>query len=175
MDHIDRCIVDILQKNARTPVKVIASEVDLSSPAVCARIERLEKSGVLTGYQAQVSGPAVGYLVKAFINLEVEPDQKPDFFSYIEACRHVVECNCVTGDYSMLIEVCFHTTQELDQFVSALQKYGRTKTQIVFSTYVEHRGIMLAPEDSMPGAEASSKKSKRKHAAAEEPAPAEEK
>ena len=47
MDHIDRCIVDILQHNARLPVKEIASRVSLSSPAVCARIERLEKSGVL--------------------------------------------------------------------------------------------------------------------------------
>ena len=48
MDHIDRCIVDILQHNARLPVKEIASRVSLSSPAVCARIERLEKSGVAT-------------------------------------------------------------------------------------------------------------------------------
>ena len=38
MDHIDRCIVDILQHNARLPVKEIASRVSLSSPAVCARI-----------------------------------------------------------------------------------------------------------------------------------------
>ena len=163
MDHIDRCIVDILQKNARTPVKVIASEVSLSSPAVCARIERLENSGILTGYQAQVSGPAVGYLVKAFINLEVVPEQKPAFSPYIASCRNVVECNCVTGDYSMLIEVCFHTTQELDLFVTELQKYGRTKTQIVFSTYVEHRGIMLAPEDNLSEPESSQKKSKRKN------------
>ena len=44
MDHIDRCIVDILQHNARLPVKEIASRVSLSSPAVCAHIERLEKS-----------------------------------------------------------------------------------------------------------------------------------
>ena len=165
MDHIDRCIVDILQKNARTPVKVIASEVSLSSPAVCARIERLEKNGVLTGYQAQVDGPSVGFLVKAFINLEVEPDQKPDFSPYIESCRNVVECNCVTGEYSMLIEVWFHTTQELDQFVNELQKYGRTKTQIVFSTYVEHRGIMLAPEDLLQDNEHSGKKGRKKSTA----------
>ena len=46
MDHIDRCIVDILQHNARLPVKEIASRVSLSSPAVCARIERLEKCGL---------------------------------------------------------------------------------------------------------------------------------
>ena len=112
MDHIDRCIVDILQHNARLPVKEIASRVSLSSPAACARIERLEKSGVLAGYQAMINVTAIGYLVKAFINLEVEPDQKPAFYPYIESCTNVVECSCVTGDYSMLIEAYFHTTQE---------------------------------------------------------------
>lgn len=64
MDHIDRSIVDILQHNARLPVKEIASRVSLSSPAVCARIERLEKSGVLAGYQATINVTAIGYLVK---------------------------------------------------------------------------------------------------------------
>lgn len=144
MDHIDRRIVDILQANARTPIKEIASRVSLSSPAVCARIDRLEKSGILTGYQAQISVTAAGYLVKAFINLEVEPEQKAEFYPYISSCQNVIECNCVTGDYSMLIQACFHTTQELDQFVGYLQKFGRTNTQIVFSTAIEHRGLPLS-------------------------------
>ena len=126
------CIRD-RQHNARLPVKEIASRVSLSSPAVCARIERLEKSGVLAGYQAMINVTAIGYLVKAFINLEVEPDQKPAFYPYIESCTNVVECSCVTGDYSMLIEAYFHTTQELDQFVNYLQKFGRTRTPVSYT------------------------------------------
>lgn len=81
MDHIDRCIVDILQHNARLPVKEIASRVSLSSPAVCARIERLEKSGVLAGYQAMINVTAIGYLVKAFINLEDRTRTKTSLLS----------------------------------------------------------------------------------------------
>ena len=138
MDNIDRKILTILQQNARTPLKVIAEQVFLSSPAVSSR---LETAGFITGYQAQLSGMAMGYQIKAFINLEVEPSQKPEFYPYIESVPNVMECNCVTGDYSMLIEVCFHTTQELDQFINQLHRFGRTRTQIVFSTPVEHRGI----------------------------------
>ena len=141
MDNIDRKILTILQQNARTPLKVIAEQVFLSSPAVSARIERLETAGYITGYQAQLSSMAMGYQIKAFINLEVEPSQKPEFYPYIESVPNVMECNCVTGDYSMLVEVCFHTTQELDQFINQLHRFGRTRTQIVFSTPVEHRGI----------------------------------
>ena len=49
----------------------------------------------------------------------------------------------------MLIEAYFHTTQELDQFVNYLQKFGRTRTQIVFSTCVEHRGIPLSEDSTL--------------------------
>lgn len=71
MDRIDRKIIDILQTNARAPLKEIADRVFLSSPAVSARIAKLEKDGVLTGYQAQVAPLKLGQLVKAFINLEI--------------------------------------------------------------------------------------------------------
>ena len=66
MDRIDRKIIDILQTNARAPLKEIADRVFLSSPAVSARIAKLEKDGVLTGYQAQVAPLKLGQLVKAF-------------------------------------------------------------------------------------------------------------
>ena len=143
MDHIDEQIIDILHENARTPLKVIASKVFLSSPAVSARIERLENTGVIKGYTAKVDPSELGYHIKAFINLEVKPGQKADFYPYIKECDGVVECNCVTGDYSMLIEVMFRSTDELDHFIGELQKFGSTKTQIVFSTSVENRGIPL--------------------------------
>ena len=67
MDHIDRKIIDLLQNNARAPLKEIADHVFLSSPAVSARMARLESSGTITGYQAQVDAPKLGYMVKAFI------------------------------------------------------------------------------------------------------------
>ena len=60
---------------------------------------------------------------------------------FVKACSNVIECNCVTGDYSMVLEVLFPSTIELDQFIGELQRFGRTKTLIVFSTSVEHRGI----------------------------------
>ena len=83
LDNIDRKIIEMLQKNARIPVKEIAKEVFLSSPAVSARIEHLEKTGLITGYHAQINPVFLGYHIKAFINLEVEPYQKKDFYPFI--------------------------------------------------------------------------------------------
>lgn len=143
LDNVDKEIIRILQNNSRIPLKYIADKVFLSSPAVSARIEKMEKEGIITGYSLHVNPLYFGYYVKAFINLEVQPVQKKEFYPYIEACPNVIECNCVTGEYSMLIEVVFKTTMELDSFIGQLQKFGKTQTQIVFSTSVDHRGITV--------------------------------
>lgn len=142
MDNsIDLQILNILQKNGRISLKELAEQVYLSSPAVSSRIEQLEKNHIIQGYQAVINPIKMGYHIKAFVNLEVEPIQKKEFYPYIQTCVNVIECNCVTGDYSMLLEVLFPSTYELDAFIGELQRFGRTKTLIAFSTCVEHRGI----------------------------------
>lgn len=143
LDHIDREILDMLQENARISLKEIAEKVFLSSPAVSARIDNLMECGYIEGFHARINVEKMGFHVKAFINLEVSPVDKQEFYPYIKSCKNVVECNCVTGDYSMLMEVLFPNTDELDQFIGELQRFGRTKTLIVFSTPVEYRGLQI--------------------------------
>lgn len=143
LDAADRKILNLLMQNGRMPIKEIAKEVFLSSPAVSARITALEQAGFIKGYQAIVDADALGYRIKAFIHLEVAPEDKKKFYPFIEGCNNVIECNCVTGEYSMVLEVLFESTTQLDQFIGELQEYGRTKTLIVFSTSVDHRGIIL--------------------------------
>jgi len=139
LDATDEKILEILQNNARTSLKDMAEQVSMSPTAVGARIDRMLEEGVLEGFTTRLNPEAMGHYVKAFINLEVDPVQKNEFYPYIESVLNVVECNCVTGDFSMLIEVRFPTTNDLDQFIGELQRFGKTKTQIVFSTCVKHR------------------------------------
>ena len=141
LDYVDRKILGILQKNARTSLKDIAAHVFLSSPAASARIEKLEKEGYIDGYHASVNKEKMGYGIKAFINIIVDAAHKETFLDRVMACPNVVECNCITGDYAMLLEVAYPNTEELEAFVAGLQSYGKTQTQIVFSTAIEHREI----------------------------------
>lgn len=143
MDQIDQKLLAILQENARMPLKAIASQVFLSAPAVSARIEKLEAQQLITGYHAQIDQQKLGYHITAFISLELSAQQKPEFYPFIAACPNVLECSCVTGVYSMLIKVAFPSTQELDQFIGELSRFGNTSTQIVFSTPVPHRNIAV--------------------------------
>ena len=128
LDNIDKMIITMLQENARMSLKEIAQKVYLSSPAVSARIDTLVQNGYIQGFHARINPIKLGYHIKAFINLEVAPVQKPEFYPFIKTCPNVVECNCVTGNYSMLLKVVFPSTMELDTFIGQLQKFGRTST-----------------------------------------------
>ena len=141
LDEVDEKILAMLQDNARVSLKDIGAEVSMSPTAVGTRIDRMLAEGVLEGFTTKLNPEAMGHYIKAFINLEVSPEQKAEFYPYIDSVLNVVECNCVTGEYSMLIEVEFLDTEELDDFINNLQKFGKTRTQIVFSTPVEHRGL----------------------------------
>lgn len=150
MDKIDKQILSMLQKNARTPLKVLAEKVFLSSPAVSSRIKQLENDGVITGYRAEVDPAKLGCFITAFINIAMDVEKRKTFYEFAEKCPNVLECNFITGDYSLLLKVVFPTTLELDGFVGEIQKFGKTQTTIVFSTPIKSRGISIECQDISP-------------------------
>ena len=148
MDKIDIKLITLLQENARYPLKFLASQVFLSAPAVSSRINKLEKQGIILGYNTVIDKQKLGYHITAFINLEMTPNQKAEFYPFIHSCPNVLECNCVTGTYSIMLKVAFPSTMELDTFIGHLQQYGNTQTQIVFSTAVPPRGVGIETDET---------------------------
>ncbi len=55
LDQVDFRIMELLQKNARMTLKDIAAQVYLTSPAVSARIDKMERFGVIEGYHARIN------------------------------------------------------------------------------------------------------------------------
>lgn len=143
LDKIDIQILKILQNNARVPVSQIAKEVFVSSPTVSTRIEELTEMGIIKGYYTEIDNSAFSNVIKAYIDMEVSPSKKNELYEYLINTPQVMECNRVTGEYSLLIKVVFKNTLEMDKFINTLQLYGRTKTQIVFSTIIGHRGVII--------------------------------
>ena len=137
MDAIDKKILALLTENARLPLKQIAAEVFLSSPAVAARIQRLEQDGIITGYHAAVAQEKLGNRITAFIQVVLPPESKEKFAELALRSPCVLECYHVTGPYSMLMKTSFQDTTQMEHFVADVQQFGTTQTQIVFSRVTE--------------------------------------
>ena len=148
MDSTDRKILALLQQNARMTVKELAGRVSLSAPSVAARIQKMEESGVIAGYHAVINTEMAGYPIRAFIQSQVNVKSRADFFKHVKRRREVVACHCITGDYDMLIEGVFPRTRDISSFVESLQEFGETKTYIVFSEIIEHRGLQIETDET---------------------------
>lgn len=148
MDRIDRALVKYLQENARYSLKQLSEKVFLSSPAVAARIEKLQREGIITGFHADIALDKIDYHIVAFINVEMAPKDKPAFILFIKDEPSVLECNIVSGSYTMLLKAAFQSTVDMDRFISKVQRYGSTETHIVFSTPIPARTIMMQDEIS---------------------------
>jgi Lrp/AsnC family transcriptional regulator, leucine-responsive regulatory protein len=78
VDSIDRHLVELLRTNARLSYAELARQVGLSAPAVHERVGKLESSGVLRGYHADVDPEAVGLGVTALIGVVQDSSEDID-------------------------------------------------------------------------------------------------
>ncbi|KRN09277.1 AsnC family transcriptional regulator [Liquorilactobacillus mali KCTC 3596 = DSM 20444] len=145
MDEIDLKIVSTLQKDARISLKKLADICFISAPAVSTRLTHLEERGIIKNYQTSIDYKILGYPIKAYVSLRLSPKDKDDFYPYIKSVGNVISCDCVTGSYSQIITCYFKSTRALDNFINDIQRFGETKTQIVFSTSVIQRPLELNP------------------------------
>ena len=90
MDDLDRKILALLAKNARMPVKEIAEQVALTSPAVSSRIHKLETDGIIGGYTVTLNRPADRVYVDALISLSVAPSKHEAFVFLVALALHIV-------------------------------------------------------------------------------------
>lgn len=112
LDKVDQKIIEILNNNARTPSKEIASELkksghDVSDRTIRKRIERLEKSGIIKGYKAvltDVSGineyQAILMKIKPSKSLEMVKNSIKEFV--IKLDNYLLISN-MEGEWNMLI------------------------------------------------------------------------
>ena len=143
LDDIDVKILRLLKQDARISVKSISEKVYVSQPTVSARIDSLINQGVIKGFYTEIDNSVYDNVIKCYIQIEVSPSLKDELYEKIKNTPSVVECDRVTGEYSLILKMIFNNTIEMDKYINEFQHYGRTKTQIIFSSIVSHRGVLL--------------------------------
>jgi Lrp/AsnC family transcriptional regulator, leucine-responsive regulatory protein len=147
IDQIDEKIVGALLEEGRLPIAELGRRVNLSSPAVAERLKRLERTGVITGYRAQVDPRALGYELLAIVRVKPAPRQLPKIPELAAEIPQVVECHRITGEDCFYLKVYLRSIDELSGLLDKFLVYGETTTSIVNSTPIPLRDPPLAPGD----------------------------
>ena len=146
LDSLQWNILTALQQNARTSFAAIGRKIGLSPPAVAERIKRLEDSGVISGYWAEVSHKEVGYQLKAIITLRAFMGKLKPFLDHVKKLEEVVNCYRITGNENIIMEVVLRDQSHLEQFIDKLIQYGETRTHIILSEVISNAPIRPIPD-----------------------------
>jgi DNA-binding Lrp family transcriptional regulator len=145
MDELDHRIVALLRENARRSFQDIGEHVSLSAPAVKRRVDRLEASGVIRGYSANVDPSAIGWDTHAFVELFCEGRMSGEEVSAAVAEHPEVEAAyTIAGAPSAILHLRASDTQHLEEALERVRETKgviRTQTQVVLSTLFERRVI----------------------------------
>ena len=120
LDSLDRRILSLLTKNARTPFLEIARACNVSGAAIHQRIQRLIEANVITGSQFNISPGGVGYHTCAYIGLQVHlntTSTHEEVFDKIQQISEIVECHHVTGQYSLLVKIYSRDNEHLKHII----------------------------------------------------------
>ena len=71
MDDTDRQIVEALRADGRMSMRALADRIHVSRASAYARVARLERDGVITGYAALIDPVRYGYALSAYVYLDI--------------------------------------------------------------------------------------------------------
>ena len=152
INDLDRQILTILQRNARTSNAEIARQVGLAASAVFERIRKLEERGVLQSYTARIEPHAAGLGLVAFTF--VRSNDRPGGIQTAEKLAEipeVLEVHHVAGEDCFLVKVRAADTEALGRLLrERLGKIGTitsTRTTIVLETVKETAELPIAVEE----------------------------
>ena len=97
MDEIDVSLLELLQLNGRITISELSKKLALSRPSISERMYRLQEKGIIEGFSARVSPPAIGRGVLVFIQVSELKVSVPDFEQLVKDDLDIIECHRVTG------------------------------------------------------------------------------
>src|SRR5918992_2547159 len=116
----------------------LARAVGLSRTAVLARVQRLERAGVIRGYRADVALPGAAAAHRARVGIVVRTVDMAGYVRRLSAMPGVTEIESVTGEYDLMVLVTAPSAGELDAVLDGIQKWPetvRTTTWVVLTRY----------------------------------------
>lgn len=136
LDSLDRQLVAELQADGRVSMRALAERLHISRAGCYARVERLHRDGVITGYTASVDSRRLGRGLAAFVYVKI---RQHSWKQVRQAMREVSEIEhgyLVTGDNDLLLFIRTRDADSLRDLVlnqlQAMEDVQSTHTVLVF-------------------------------------------
>lgn len=129
MDDIDRLIVEALRADGRLSMRALAERLRISRASAYARVGRLEREGVITGYAALVDPVRYGYALSAYVYLDIAQRSWKTVRGQLLRIPEVDHVALVSGGHDILLRVRARDAVDLrDVVLTKLQEIPEVRT-----------------------------------------------
>ncbi|MER9420105.1 Lrp/AsnC family transcriptional regulator [Mesorhizobium sp. M0306] len=151
LDPVDLRILDAIQRDGRITKLALAEKVGLSPSPCWARLRKLEKVGIVSGYHAKVAVRTVTPVTTVLMEVTLRNHRHSDFILFERVIRdvpEVVACWSVGGGVDYVLKVMARDIEAYQELVDAMlaREMGvdRYFTYIVTRTVKEEVVLPLA-------------------------------
>ena len=145
MDETDRQIIEALRADGRLSMRALADLVHISRANAYARVSRLEREGVITGYAAQIDPVRAGYALSAYVYLDIAQRSWKSVRGQLLAMPAVDHVALLSGEHDILIKARFVAPDNLGRFVNEklhhIPNIRGTKTIIAFNAFAPRQKV----------------------------------
>jgi len=146
LDALDVAILAALRDSPRAGYLELSRSLQVSRATVQARLERLERDGIVSGYGPDVELTAAGFPVLAFATLEIAQGRLDEVTAAMRAIPSVVEAYATTGPGDVHCRLAASSHEDLQRVlieVSQIPGVARSTSVVALSRLVEHRAVEL--------------------------------
>lgn len=139
IDAQDRRLIALLREDARQPITSLAQVLGLSRASVYARMDRLERDGVIAGYTVRLGSDYDERLIRAQIMLKVAPRLTQALERKLMQMPELITLHAISGEYDMIVLVEAEGVSALNDVVDrigVLDGVEKTTTSILMATKV---------------------------------------
>jgi len=140
LDEIDRKIIRVLEKDARTSLRKISELVDVSLGTVSNRVKKMENNGVIMGYSVILNPDEIGWELNVVIGLRIQKGRLIEIQEKIAKDSRVHGVYDVTGDFDSMVIAIAKNRKDLDDLsknVLSIDGVERSITHLVLNTVKE--------------------------------------
>lgn len=146
IDALDARLVRALSETPRAGIMELARQLKVARGTIQARLDRLTKRGIITGFGPDLDLPAIGYGVLAFCTLEIKQGRLDDVVEHLREIPEVLEAHAITGPGDLHLRVVAPTNEQLQHVVNRIlevQGIDRSTTVIALSEQIPFRTLPL--------------------------------
>ncbi len=136
----DQRLIALLKENARLPIAELARRLHVSRTAALARLQRLERDGVIKGYTVKLSDDYLQGCIKAMVMIKAPPARRAVIERALAKIPQLITLYSISGSFDMTAVVVAPSVTELDAVIDqigVLDGVEETQSSVILSTKFE--------------------------------------